>query len=68
MAQQSDKIKVPRASDRRVVDFFREIAKKYDEPKVRIAALGSVSIGNVDLNDCLLCRQVAQRTRDHVRL
>jgi len=48
MAQQGN-IKIPRASDRSVIDFFREIGKAYGVSQLSIVAQGSIKIGAVNL-------------------
>jgi hypothetical protein len=44
------RIKVPRASDKSIIDCFKEIAKHTGTNQISISALGFNSIGNVDLN------------------
>ena len=50
MAQQ-ERVKIPRASDRAVMDFFREVGKSYGAPQVNIVAHGLTQIGKVNLEE-----------------
>lgn len=47
----TQKIKIPRASDRLVEETFREVGSKYGTAKASISALGFNTLGQVELSD-----------------
>ncbi|MGB5687265.1 MAG: hypothetical protein WBM35_15755, partial [Candidatus Electrothrix sp.] len=46
---QNQRIKIPRTSDRSVIDCFKELCNQYKISTVTISALGYAQIGSVNL-------------------
>lgn len=44
------RIKIPRASDTAIIDCFKKIGKEYDTHNIRVSALASINIGEVNLS------------------
>lgn len=47
----NQRIKIPRTSDRRIVDLFKELRAQYGLTQVTVSALGFASLGSVNVDD-----------------
>ena len=48
---QPQRIKIPRTSDRSVIDFFRKIGNQYGTSSISVSTLAFAQIGSVDLSE-----------------